>query len=202
MSIQPEGPTGEPSSHLDAHTVAALVNQRLDPTQGAEMLRHLAACARCRSEIYALRGVARSLPARRSPVLRRVIFSAAAAALALLVLHNSATDRAPEANSWVERAAPVAAPSLVALQPGAGATVSRFRLRFAWQGAGERSRYQLTLVDSIGGELWRAETTDTFLVAPATLSLPHTALLFWYVDALGPDARFRTTRAIALRLEP
>jgi hypothetical protein len=58
------------------------------------------------------------------------------------------------------------------------------------------------LVDSVGTELWRVETSDTSVTPPASLVLPRQALLFWYVDALQPDGRTRTTRALPLRLEP
>ena len=202
MFLQSDSPTGEPSSHLDALTLAALADQRVEAVQRAEVEAHLAACGLCRSELYALRSLLRTLPARRSASIRRVMFSAAAAALALLVLNDTAWHRSPAAVPGLERSAPAAARKLSALEPRSGSIAPRTGLRFVWEGAGKDSRYQLTVVDSLGGELWRIETTDTFVVAPATLALPQKTLLFWYVDALGPDARFHTTRAVALRLKP
>ena len=207
MSSQPDLPSDDPSSHLDPHAIAALVELHLDQAHRAEVERHLAACALCRSELYALRRLVHSLPTRRSVRLRRVILGAgmgaAAAALGFLVLRDTGPDRAPASRSVLERSAPAAAERvLLVREPRGGATVSRTRLRFVWENAGPGSRYQLTVVDSIGGELWRTETTDTFVVVPAAVSLPRKTLIFWFVDALGPDARLRTTRATALRLEP
>jgi hypothetical protein len=207
MCSRPDPPSGDPSSHLDSHTIAALVELHLDEAQRTEVERHLAGCALCRSELYVLRRLVRSLPTRRSVRLRRVILGAgmgaAAAALGFLVLRDTGADRTPPSRSVLERSAPAAAERvLLVREPRGDATVSRTRLRFVWENAGPGSRYQLTVVDSIGGQLWRTETTDTFVVVPVTLSLPRNALVFWYVDALGPDARLRTTRATALRLEP
>jgi hypothetical protein len=75
-------------------------------------------------------------------------------------------------------------------------------VRFVWESIGPAGKYELTVVDSLGSELWRAETVDTFLTLPPDVSLPRNTQLFWYVDALGPDARARTTRAVSLRLVP
>src|ERR1051325_1858069 len=207
MSSQPDLLSDAPSSHLDPLTIAALVDLHFDPAQRAGVERHLAACALCRSELYALRRLVHSLPGRRPARLRRVLLGtgvgAAAAALGFLMLRDTGADRTPASRSVLERSASAAAERvLLVREPRGGATISRTRLRFVWENAGPGSRYQLTVVDSVGGELWRTETTDTFVVVPPTLSLPRKALMFWYVDALGPDARLRTTRATALGLEP
>src|ERR1041385_7938015 len=82
MCSRPDPPSGDPSSHLDSHTIAALVELHLDEAQRTEVERHLAGCALCRSELYVLRRLVRSLPTRRSVRLRRVILGAGMGAAA------------------------------------------------------------------------------------------------------------------------
>lgn len=188
------------SPHLSAEAIAVLVDGRRVAVGHEQALEHLSVCAECRAELYALRQALGSF-ARRGRSKVRWALGAGVAAAAAIVLSVAIPRGTPDGPS-VERALPsLALPPLSVHEPATDQP-RREQLRFVWGSAGEGSRYQVTLADSLGRQLWRGETTDTIVVPPATLILPAGASLFWYVDALRSDGRTQTTRAVPLRLQP
>ena len=88
-----------------------------------------------------------------------------------------------------ESATPIAIVS-----PAQDATVRSDSVPFVWAsvGGGGRTRYRLTITDASGGALWRAESQDT-AIAYTGAPLRPGASYFWFVDALRPDGRARTS---------
>jgi hypothetical protein len=205
MTSPLDPPFGEsaPDAHVDAVTLAALADGWLGASRRASVEAHMASCAECRAELYDVRRLVRARPRPQLGVRRWAAIGSAAAAIAATILFTTLPQDRPDSGPSAERSTRVEeAPPLGAYQPPRSGSAPRASLRFAWEAAGPGARYQLMLVDSVGTELWRVETSDTSVTPPASLVLPRQALLFWYVDALQPDGRTRTTRALPLRLEP
>ena len=65
-----------------------------------------------------------------------------------------------------------------------------------------RAQYRLTVADSTGGIVWSAESADTLLIPGPEAGLRAGAAYFWFVDALIPDGRTRTTGTHRFRIPP
>jgi hypothetical protein len=172
---------------LDLDTLGALAEGSLDAQARAELLPHLASCARCRSE---LASIARALAApeiaaelRGAGVPRanrwwRVAVPVAAAAL-LLLLIRPALIRTPPIGPHRD---PVltngTAPAGIA-PAGTVATVSRL----LWKSVQGADRYRVTLFDAGGRVLYEVEPLDTLATLPDSVRLSPGQRYLWRVDA-------------------
>ena len=187
--------SGEPlSEHPTSEDIAAYLNGALAPAGRAGLEEHLTGCAECRREVTTAR---RLLRQHRSPSRRLWLIPAAAAAvLAAIVLVRAPGPAGVEDQPL--RSKPGSAGDTVAtirvLAPADGDTVAGSPVRFAWQGQPDRPLYRISLTEASGQEIWSAETTDTTLTLPATVSLDRGRSYFWIVDALGADGRSLTTK--------
>lgn len=191
------------TGHLEVHVLASMAEGRLATGLQLEVRQHLATCAECREELYEVRKAIRGVPARRVVRMRWSAAAVAAAAVAAVAVYSAGELGTPPGATSLERSPrDRVAPVFAVHRPLPGSTTTRSGLVFIWAGTGPGSRYEVSLGDSLGTELWRFETTDTVAMPPATVSLTNGVLLYWYVDALLPDGRTATTRALALRIQP
>jgi anti-sigma factor ChrR (cupin superfamily) len=180
--------------HPSSEEVAAYLSDALTANERTTLEAHLAVCPQCRREVTSARRLIRS---HRSPMVRRWVVPAAAAAAVLAVVLLS-----PLRSARVERTASRAAedaavsatmPKIRIVSPVSGDTVSGSRMVFVWQKVGDASVYRLTLTDASGSAVWEKDGPDTTLALPANLSLAKGQHYFWFVDALGADGTALTT---------
>lgn len=188
--------TADHAGHLDATTLAALLDGELEATARATAELHLAWCAACRREYLEAQSLARTnRPSRR--VGWRPVAIAAAAAL-LVIVSGPPLRRALERGSIpaADRSSALRAASVDVVVPAPDAVVERdSTLRFAWHAPDSGSRFRLTLTDDRGETIWEVETGDTSVVLPDRIPLAAGHAYFWYVDALAPDGRSITSGA-------
>lgn len=188
--------SGEPlTEHPAAEELAAYLSDTLAPESRAAVEEHLAECRECRQQIT---GARRLLRQHRSP--KRLVWLVPAAAAAILVFavvvrspFQSPAGREPlRGDSGSPGSDPTLRIGIVA--PAERDTVGPGPVIFVWRGQVGKPLFRLTLTDGSGREAWTAETGDTTLSLPATVSLAPGRTYFWTVDALGSDGRSLTTR--------
>jgi anti-sigma factor RsiW len=182
------------SEHPTSEDIAAYLNGALAPTGRAVLEEHLAACVECRHEVTTAR---RLLRQHRYPKRRLWLIPAAAAAVVAAVMLVRAPRPAPLGRQPLRSLQSGAADTVATisvLTPADGETVPARPVIFAWRGQPDRPLYRLSLTEASGREVWSAETTDTTLTLPATVSLERGRSYFWIVDALGADGRSLTTK--------
>lgn len=187
-------------THLTAEDLAVYIDNPRVAEGAARVEAHLAFCAGCRSDLI----VTRALLAPRRGAWP-VMLLAAAGVAAVLVLGTPSLRTVIRGPSTPDperaRPTPSSAP-IAALAPADEALVPRDRLRFAWQSSGAEAQYRLTLTDSTGGPVWKTESADTTVVPlPGPVLTPGTAY-FWFVDALLPDGRTRTSGTHRFTIAP
>ena len=187
--------SGEPvSEHPTSEDIAAYLNGALAPAGRAALEEHLTGCAECRQEVTTAR---RLLRQHRSPNRRLWLIPAAAAAVLATIVLVRAPGPARVGDQPLRSKPGTAGDTVVtirALTPAEGDTVPASPVVFAWQAQPDRPLYRLSLTEGSGHEVWTAETTDTTLTVPATVSLDRGRSYFWSVDALGADGRSLTTK--------
>ena len=176
-------------NHLSAEDLAAYHDRTLGVDWSAGVEAHLAECADCRGDLVAARRALASERSIRPGVMVPVIGLAAALLLGVPALLH----RRPPAPADSERGSPRAAIPIEIIAPSENAHPSRDAIRFIWNGAGPRAQYRLTVTDSTGGSVWSAQTADTLVVPDSAATLSEGTAYFWFVDALRPDGRSRTS---------
>lgn len=182
---------------VDDHTIAALAEGSLDPEEHTDVMRHVAACARCRSMVASVArtlsdpAVAREIRAvedQRRPTnagrrIRRIGRIAAAAAAAVLLLlawpqqvEEPQSHRAPSITR---------APAPEAIRP-VGSVAGASHL--IWMSVSGADRYRVALFDAEGEVLYEIEGPDTVAALPDSV-LPGPGETYWWrVEArLGFD---------------
>jgi Putative zinc-finger len=180
--------------HPPAESIAAYLSDTLSPQQVAALEVHLAGCRPCRLEVSSARRIIRSRAARNVWLLTATATAAAAAVLVAVLTRSPQVPSAPP-DSLRTRGNVVEdiAPSLAALAPADGATVTRDALRFVWAGHDGRPLYHLTLTDPSGRAVWVRETSDTALKPEPEIGLDPGRSYYWYVDALDAGGTSLTT---------
>lgn len=178
------------TGHLTVDELVAHLDGTLSRADLTDVELHLAECAVCRDELIATRRLVRS----RSGSGRQVWRVGAILLAASLVLSIPIARARFRSDTDTERAMAQSAVPIVIVSPVEDATVRSDSLRFVWASVhgGVRVQYRVTITDASGGALWRAETEDTTLV-PAGASLHSGTSYLWFVDALLPDGRARTS---------
>jgi hypothetical protein len=188
-------------SHPDTEELAAYLSAGLPPVERDRLESHFAHCHLCRAEMLSARELLRE--AHRSGWRFAVPAAAAAAILALLLLNPSREREREAAGGFHEREAPTSdSTTILAVQPGEGASVAPVHVEFAWHARGADPLYRVTVTDVSGGVVWVGETSDTTLALAAEVSLRPGAQYLWYVDALDVDGRSATTGIRRFRVSP
>ena len=185
--------------HLSAENLAGYLDTRLPPAMAAVVEAHLAACEACRSDLVATRRAQGPDRSVRLGVIIPVVGLAAALLLVVpAVLERTGARSSPDQ----ERGPPRSAIPLGIHAPAEDAAEGRDAIRFIWNSAGARAQYRLTVADSTGGIVWSAESADTLLIPGPETGLRAGAAYFWFVDALIPDGRTRTTGTHRFTIPP
>jgi len=203
----------DPADHLTAGEIASLLDHSLTVADRGSIEAHLDACAGCRAEVLAVARLAESygssagLTAPRSPgrsVRRRWLFGlggAIAAGLAALLWFRSGFPnpgsahqpvRAPDFGEGRARLG-IVAPSPDSLSPRAG-------LRLLWRGS-SATLYRVIVLTQSGEPLWTADTPDTAIVLPDSVTLLPGHIYFWQVEGIG-NGITASTGAHRLRVRP
>lgn len=174
-------------THPGADDLAAYLDRRLDDSARAEVEAHVAWCDECRAELREVSGILRTdgaKPRRRLAWIGPAV--AAAAAIVLLVAYPrgpSAPDDIPAHRDVPGAVDP--APILTSPVPGAEDPDGRI---LRWTRVERADRYRVTVFDTAGSVLWRAETPDTAVSLPDAAGLVPGTSYLWRVDArVGVD---------------
>jgi anti-sigma factor RsiW len=171
-------------NHLSEREIAAYLDQGLEVDERHRIDAHLDLCSACRAELISVMRLT-SAPSGRSRVSRWVWVPAAiAAGLAAVLLLRPPPPGGPAS---LER--PVAGPAeslprLVVTGPVNGDSVTLGGLTFQWRSR-QGDSYRVTVLTESGEPVWTAETTDTSISLPASISLEPGRGYFWRVDAVA-----------------
>ena len=183
------------TTHLEADTMAAYVDGRLDARERSRAEAHLAVCSACRDEVVSVRQTLASF----QPAARRFPVPLPLAAAAVLILAVGL----PLARMWkgtpdeiaVRQPGSGAVQGVVAVEPAVGAVMATGSAQFVWRAADPGSTFRFRIVDESGATVWSVETGDTAVSLPGDVTLHSGVTYFWYVDALAADGRSMTSGA-------
>ena len=173
--------------HLESTDVAGYVDRTLSSSDRARVEKHLAECEECRAEAVAVGRLLRTVPVRRSHLLR--VGAAAAAAILLLVLWPRAAEKPVVSPAYREHVITTSIAPVAVAPRGAATDLSRV----IWTAVPTADRYRVTLFDSVGHLLWETQTGDTSAVIPATVHLGAKRRFFWKVAARTGWHRWETS---------
>ena len=199
-TLRAQARTGELTPEcLDDDTVAALAEGALDSAARAEVLPHLAGCARCRGAVASVAraladsGLAREVRgvegAGRRRLYRIALPLAAAAALVLVLAWPRQTDDSGPPH----RAPPTDASTPVPIAP-IGVVASATPL--LWTAVTGADRYRVTLSDAGGRVLYETELADTVTTLPDSIVLVSGRSYVWIVEARTAFDRWSTSRLV------
>jgi hypothetical protein len=189
-------PTTGPGGHLSADAVAAYLDGRVPQDTRGTVEAHLALCRSCRDELGQAAGLLRrSRPAR--PIGRILIAAAAAATLILGIRSVPRRSAGPD----FERSGEPATAGQLVLTPADDVTVPLRRIVLRWSAVAPRTSYRVTVTDSLGSTVWAGSSRDTAVVLPTPAPLISGRPYFWFVDALLPDGRRRSSGVNRIRAE-
>jgi hypothetical protein len=186
---------------IDELAIADVVDGALTGSRRAEVMSHLASCARCRASVRATaalvadEAVARAIPGRRRQTRVWASIGVAAAAAAAIVIiivpgNRGITLREPAVTNAI---APVT------LSPR-GSVVAVERL--VWSKVPGAERYRLRLHRLDGTVVWSVETEDSLVVLPPTVRLAPREAYYWRVEALTEWRRWVESEMTQFRVEP
>lgn len=155
---------------------------------------HLASCAECRHELAEIRRL--QLRHRRRWAVALVPTAAAAAILLAIALPR------PGAPPSGTRAGPAPEPSLPIVAPSPSADIPPGPITFVWRSAGPDASYTVTLQEADGRVAWTSSVADTVAVLPDSVAVGPGRTWFWFVDALLPDGRARSSGLNRLTTRP
>lgn len=191
------------TGHASPLEVAAYLDGGASAEERDRLEVHLSECSECCEELVAVAKL-RSKSGRPGRFwLAGGAIAAAAAAVVLLVGSPGTRMELGEADTPVpvQRTTPAAATGIEALTPPEGGAVWAERLLFAWRSAGSGSPlYRLAVVTEQGDSVWAVTTRDTS-IAPSEARLDPGRTYLWYVDALLPGGRVRTSGIRHFRVE-
>lgn len=163
-------------SHLDAHDIAAYVDNAAAPALRDRVERHIAECRICRDEVLEVSALASPTRAVSKPAWR---IAAGIAAAAVIVVVTWPAQRSREF-AIVHREAPIAA--TVAPRPIAplGSTIETTTL--LWSSVPHADGYVVRVFNARGDVVWERATSDTSAVAPDS-TIRAGESYFWKVEA-------------------
>jgi len=188
--------TTETMNHLSAEDAAGFLDGRLPREVRARIEAHLAACRECRDDLGAS---ARLLPASGTnwPIARIVTGLAAAALITVAIRSATLPEGAPDR----ERAGPTPDALPLTQSPADGAVIPAGHVVLTWSAALAQSSYRVTVTDSLGSTVWSVESRDTTVPIPNTVRLVAGDAYYWYVEALLPDGRRRSSGVQRIRIQ-
>jgi len=172
------------NAHASEFDLSGMVDGTLPSARRASVEAHLAVCAECRAELVSAAAIVESAPRPRA---RRTKWAgagllAAAAVLAILIVPRVTRRRAEFLTADLAHRGPPAS-GIANLEPASRASVDRESIRFSWRPEAGAS-YRLFVTDSVGVPVFTTPTTDTMVVARASVRLVPGARYLWYVEAL------------------
>jgi hypothetical protein len=151
----------------------------------------MARCRDCRRDFAAAHRLIRQHRLQRQAV--RILPVAVAATLLVMVARARPDTPGDTVRAQTEGSD---VPSIRAEKPASDAIVNVDAVIFVWRSVGGRPLYRLNLTDRDGNSVWSAETSDTSLTLPRSVTLVSGRNYFWSVDALSADGRSLTTRTL------
>ena len=187
---------GDSDLHLTPEQTAAYLDRVLAPGAQVRVEAHLETCSECRGEVVALRPLVSSRNTRRKLVRAGLVLgTAAAASVALLVYPGLVMNTA--VSSHRDLAGPLAS-GLEARAP-TGAVTGPVTLM--WAPLNQATRYRGQVFDAEGSILYRAETEDSVLPLPDSLSLTAGRPYFWKVEADTGWDSWVSSRLVEFKVE-
>lgn len=179
-------------THPGPTEIAGYVDDMLPAGERARVEAHLADCAECRHEVVEVRRLVISPPRDRRWVWLIPGTAAVAAAVAALLLINTAGEISQTADPPLRAAAQPAQPDAALPRPTVHApvgTVPRDGVVLAWGAVAPGAVYRVSVSTAAGTLIWAGSSIDTLLALPAGTALQPDTRYFWSVDALLPDGR-------------
>lgn len=193
MSARENGsPESDVNVHPSVEEVAAYLSGTMSLDAVMKVDSHLSLCRDCRQEVVSARAM-RSEEARRP---RRWIIPALAAAAVLIAITVRPTKNDDQQRANAKSAADGRA-SIAVIAPIQEAATAR--VRFIWNDLGDGPLYHITVSDSSGSEVWAAETADTTIALPDSLTLRVGERYLWYVDASTQEGLTATSGVHSFR---
>jgi hypothetical protein len=180
--------------HLAATDLAAYVDRTLSASERAEAEQHLAWCDACRSE---LREVGSALRTYSRTPRRRVWIGPAAAAAAIILLVAYPLSQRPTEEEPVHSDIPTEIEQRPELADPASVVDPAGAHLLHWSRVDRADRYRVSIFDTSGSVVWRAETSDTSVALPASALGGSPGPYLWRVDA-----RVGIDRWVESRLAP
>jgi hypothetical protein len=187
---------GAAAEHPSPEALAELVRREGSEEARLTTLDHVMSCADCRRDLDLLRSVERAGVESRGAGGRRAWLMPAALAASVLLAVGVGRTVLRSAGDDTTRGDGNGA--VVLVQPGREARAGD-AVTFAWRAVPGASRYELELLDTGGGVLASAATTDTTVSPAAARALPPGDYR-WWVRATTPDARALRSALRPLRL--
>jgi len=183
---------GSSSEHRSPEEIAAYLCDDLLAADRERFQAHLAVCRECRWEVTSAQRLTRTRPRQTG---RSIALAAAVLLVAVLLTRDmGGIGAGPHREAQRRSTEPAgSAQAIDIVSPDDGATASTPRVVFAWRGQPGNFMYRLTLSADDGRTLWTADTRDSTLALPSHVVLDRGRRYFWYVDALGSDARSFTS---------
>jgi hypothetical protein len=181
------------TGHPSVEEIAAYLGGQLSPASRTAFEAHLSGCRECRDEVVS----AKLLMTEKRSWRHVWIVPGVAAALLLIgfLMRPSALvdrQRAPKEETTAAGSIPVLSPP---------AETGDRALSFAWRSSGSGARYTFVLSDSAGNLVWEAQTPDTSIALPDSVSLSHGTRYNWYVDASAPNGMTSTSGVQSFRVK-
>jgi len=200
MTDPPEGERW--AGHPSTEEIADYLNGKLRPADRESLEAHLAVCRECRQEVTSTRGLLATYR-RPSRAMVWAVPAAAAAVLAWLVVAPPERRDGEAVRAGEEDTRPEAEIAVRVIAPADGDTLrASSSFVFLWHSHTGQPLFRLTLSDASGKQLWGAESRDTTLTLPPSITLDRGRTYYWHVDALGADGRSYTTRTQRFILAP
>jgi hypothetical protein len=185
------------AAHLEAGEVARYLARMLSPAEREGVDHHLAECAECTAELVA---VSRLHQTRRAPGRRIAAVTAAAAAVAGIILLGPGLISRRPADAPRIRGADTQ-PAVGVVLPADG-TVLTAAPDFIWHDVPGATAYRVIVTRANGDSVWATTTSDTSVRASTHVSQAGSGLYYWYVDVLLEDARSIAGPVHEFRIEP
>jgi len=163
--------------HPSLAELAAYLDGALPMEARRQLETHAAGCPTCRAEMTAAVHILRKAPGRRGRTFALPLGVAAAAALVVLLVHSPEHASQPSPR---REAAVTAMPAPIALAPRGEVKAATVLL---WSSVPRATRYRVLVADQGGDAVLRAETADTTLAIPDSVSLQAGASYVWKVEA-------------------